>query len=103
MPRHHLTRSINQEFGEIPFDRGPEQAGFPVCQIFEQRVRAAAIDVDFAKHWKADRVIAGAERLDLRGIAGLLASELVAGKSEYCETARRKLAMQLLQSLVLRR
>src|SRR3954454_23723676 len=102
MPRDDLSSSIHQEFGEIPFDGRTEQAEFLVLQVFEQRMRLVAVDVDLGKHRKRDRIVARAELLDLRRVARLLAAELVAGKDEYREGARRKLPMHLFEALVLR-
>src|SRR4051812_15093919 len=103
MPGDHLARSIHQEFGEIPFDRGAEQTGSRIRQIPEQRMRVVTVDVDFCKHRKGYGIVARSELLDLGRIAGLLITELIAGESEHRETARRKLAMQCLETLVLRR
>src|SRR5947209_9519125 len=103
MPRDDLAGTIDQEFGEIPFDGWTEQAEFLVLQVFEQRMRAIAIDVDLDKHRKRDPIVACAELLDLRRVARLLAAELVARKAEHCKAARRELAMQLFEALVLRR
>src|SRR5206468_7457118 len=88
MPRHHLARTIDQEFGEIPFDRWTQQARFLALQIVKQRMRACAIDLDLGKHREGDAVIFSAELFDLFGIAGFLVSELVARKSEDREAAR---------------
>src|SRR4051812_9043078 len=63
----------------------------------------AAIDVDLRKHRKRNGVIAFAELCDLAGIAGLLGTELVAGKAEHCKAARRKLLVQRFETPVLRR
>ena len=99
----HLARPVDQEFGEIPFDRRAEQARFLVLQIVEQRMRVAAVDVDLGEHRKRHVILAFAERLDLLGVARLLRAELVAGKAEHRKAARRKFALQLLEALVLRR
>ena len=102
MPRHHLARTIDQEFGEIPFDRRAQQPGFLALQILIQRMRIAAVDVDLGEHRKGDGIVAGAELLDLRGVAGFLAAELVAGKSEHRKAARAEGLLQRLEALVLR-
>src|ERR1700731_4368313 len=65
-------------------------------------MRVIAIDIDLGKHRKADGKIAGAELLDLRGVAGLLAAELVARKSENRKAARCEFLIQRLEPLVLR-
>src|SRR3954468_12369701 len=101
MPRHDPSSSIDQEFGEIPFDGRTEQAEFLVLQVFEQRMRLVAVDVDLGKHRKRDGIVAGAELLDLGGVARFLAAELIARKAEHGKAARRKLPMQLLEALVL--
>src|SRR4051812_26169108 len=102
MPRHHFAGTIDQEFGEIPFDRRTQQAGLLLLQIPKQRVLAAAIDVDLGEHRKGDGVIAAAELLDLPAIAGFLAAELVAGESQHRKAARSERLMQFLEALVLR-
>ena len=103
MPRHHLARAINQEFGEIPFDRRAQQSGFFVLEILIQRVRVVAIDVDLGEHRKGHGIVAGAEFLDLLRVARLLAAELVAWKSEHRKAARGERLVQRLKTLVLRR
>src|ERR1700720_2408645 len=103
MPRHHLARAVDQEFGKIPFDGRAEQAGLRLLQILIQRMGVAAIDVDLGKHRKGDGIVAGAELFDLRGVTGLLATELVARKSENRKAARTKFLMQRLETPVLRR
>src|SRR5258705_3307485 len=103
MARDHLARTIDQEFGEIPFDRRAEQARFLTLQIVKQRMRIAAVNVDLGKHRKADGKVGRAKLLDLFGIAGFLVSKLVAGKSENREAARVKRLVQRLEASVLRR
>src|SRR6266566_2437191 len=71
--------------------------------MVEQRMRVAAIDVDLGKHRKGNGIIYCAELLDLPGVTGFLATELVAGKSENGEAARVKRLMQRLETSVLRR
>src|SRR4029079_19460291 len=66
-------------------------------------MRLAAVDVDLCEHRKRHVVLAFAERLDRPGVARFLRAELVAGKTEHRKAARREVAMQLLQALVLRR
>src|SRR5665213_2318704 len=62
-----------------------------------------AVDIDLGKHREGDGVVAGAELLDLAGVAGLLAAELIAGKSQHRKAARGQRLMQRLEALVLRR
>src|SRR4051794_28423659 len=103
MPRDDLAGTVDQELGEIPFDRRPEQPGLLILQIGVQRMSVAAIDVDLCKHRERDGIVAGAELFDLPCIARFLVSELVAGKAEHRKAARRKRLMQRLETLVLRR
>ena len=63
----------------------------------------AAVDIDLGEHRKRHVIFAFAELSDLFGVARLLPAELVAGKTEHRKAARPKLALQLLQALVLRR
>src|SRR6478672_2293770 len=65
-------------------------------------MRIAAVDVDLLEQGKADLIFAVAELGDLFGVARLLAAELVAGKAEHGKAARRQLAVQRLQPLILR-
>src|SRR5581483_518876 len=101
MPRDHPARTIDQEFGEIPFDRGAEQSGFLVAQILIQRMGIGAIDVDLLEHRKTDGVVALAKLLDFGGAAGFLAAELVAGKTEYRKASRAIGLLQRLETLIL--
>src|SRR3954452_8047389 len=64
---------------------------------------ANAIDVDFGKHGKGNGIVAGAELLDLPGIARLLTAELIARKSQHRKAARRERLMQCLKAFILRR
>src|SRR5206468_424750 len=99
----HPARPVDQEFGEIPFDRRTEQPRFLMLQVVEQRMRMAAIDIDLGEHRKRHVILALAERLDLFGVARLLPPELVAREAEHRKAAWRKFALQLLHALVLRR
>src|SRR5581483_12024197 len=102
MPRDHPARTIDQEFGEIPFDRGAEQSGFLVSKILIERMGIGAIDVDLLEHRKTDCVIALAKLLDFGSAARLLPTELVAGKTEHRKPPRRIGLLQRLQTLILR-
>src|SRR5579863_8716117 len=62
----------------------------------------AAIDIDLGKHWKGDGIVVGAELPDLRGVAGFLAAELVARKSQHREAPLAQRLLQRLQTPVLR-
>jgi hypothetical protein len=53
-------------------------------------MRLAAIDVNLGEHRKGDGVIAFAELLNLFGVARFLPAELVAGKAQHGEAARRE-------------
>src|SRR5258708_30883318 len=65
--RDHLAGAVDEEFGEIPLDAfAAEHAGFLVLEIFVERMRASAVDVDLGEHGKADAVIDLAELSDLR-------------------------------------
>src|SRR4051794_25949609 len=103
MPRHHAAGRVDQEFGEIPFDGGAQQAGFFALEILVERVRLIAINVDLGKHRKADVVIALAKLFDLPRVAGLLAAELIAGKTKHRKAPRLERLLQILEPPVLRR
>src|SRR4051812_1522095 len=66
-------------------------------------MRAEAVDIDLGEHRKGNGIVTGAELLDLRRVAWLLASELVAGESEHRKAARRVFRMQCFEPPVLRR
>src|SRR5665213_2531024 len=102
MPRHHLACAIDHELGEIPFDRGAQQAGLLALQVAIERMGALAIDVDLVEHWKADGIVAGAELADLFGVARFLAAELITGKSQHRKAARTQLLLQRLEAAILR-
>src|SRR3954471_13973757 len=68
-----------------------------------QWMRIPAIDVDLGEHRECDRIIAGAEPLDLFGVAGLLAAELIAGKAEHRKSSGPELFLERLKAAVLRR
>ena len=62
MPRHHLAVTVDQEFGEIPFDRRAEQARLRLLQMVEQRMDVKAVDLDLLEHREGHVVFAFAER-----------------------------------------
>src|SRR5262249_12466825 len=101
--RNHPALTVDQELSEIPFDGRTEQTRLLFLEIVVERMRVKTVDVDIGQHWESNVVCALAEIGDLLRVAGLLATELVAGKAEHAETARRELAMQRLESLILRR
>ena len=100
---HHLAMATNEEFLKIPGDVA-RAFGFrdERCQMFVKGVGALAIDFDFFKQVKRHVVIGRAELANVVGRARFLLSELVAGKSEYCETLLGVVLVQRLQLRVLR-
>src|SRR5581483_1683332 len=98
----HLARTVNQEFGEIPFDRRTEQPGFFTPKVLIQRMGVIAVDLDLVEHRKADRIVRRAKFADLRSAARLLPAELVAGKAEHGKAARAILLLQRFEAFVLR-
>src|SRR6202042_220092 len=102
MPRNHFARPVDHEFGEIPFDRRAEQSGLRLLQILIQRMSVAAVDIDLGEHRKGNAIIDGAELLDLAGVTGFLASELVAWESQNRKAAWREFLVQCLETPVLR-
>src|SRR4029077_20425317 len=60
------------------------------------------VHLEFRAEWKGDIVLAAAEGGDLRFAPGLLACELIAGEAHDREVLGSELALQLLESLVLR-
>src|SRR3546814_7533431 len=54
VPRHNLAVAVDQEFGEIPFDRATEQSALFLLQMLEDRIGIVAVDVDLGHQGKAD-------------------------------------------------
>src|SRR6185312_15172511 len=101
---HHAALAIDQELGEIPFDRlAAEQAARLAFEPAIERMGVRPIDLDLVEHREADAEIAGAELRDLAGCAGLLCAELIAGKAEHGETAPRQIRVEALETGILRR
>ena len=61
------------------------------------------IYIDLFEHRERDAVVHAAELGNLCGTAGFLFAKLVARKTEYLQTARLELVVELLQSAVLGR
>ena len=92
----------DQELGEIPFDaRGTEHSGSFLLEIGVKWLCVLAIDVDFLKQGKGHAKVALTKVSDLLCIAGLLVAELVAGKSEYHQTAILEFLIQGFKALIL--
>src|SRR4051794_18112785 len=103
MPRGHFARTIDEEFGKIPFDRRTKQARLRSLQMFVKRMGVAAIHIDLREHREGDVIVVDAKLLDLPGVAWFLPAELIAWKSEDGKASWREFAMQHFQTLVLRR
>ena len=65
--------------------------------MLEQRVSAAAIDLDLAKHGKTDAVVQLAEFRDLVICTWILLAELVAGKTQYFQALLPVFLVQFFQ------
>lgn len=104
-PAHDFPVLANQEFLKVPLDAlESQQAGFLALHPLPHRFRIAAVDVGLAQHGKTDTVVELAKLLDLVVRAGILASKLVAGKSQDHELVgvfRRDLFPQLFKALEL--
>src|SRR3546814_16606689 len=85
VPRHNLAVAVDQEFGEIPFDRATEQSALFLLQMLEDRIGIVAVDVDLGHQGKADVIGQRTEVPDFLGIARLLRAELVARESKDFE------------------
>src|SRR5712691_10756767 len=93
-----------QKLGEIPLDRfGPENAGGRLREPLVERMCAGTVHLHLVEHLEGHAVILLAERADFRGVARLLAAELVAGKAEHLESARAIFLAERLEGRVLRR
>src|SRR3972149_1450463 len=66
-------------------------------------MRRLAIYLDLFEHGKAHAIAEHAEARNIRLPAGLLTAELVAGKAEHAEAARRIFLVQLFEAGILRR
>ena len=62
-----------------------------------------AVHLDLREHRERHVVLRRAERLDLALVAGLLVAELVARETEHLEALRMELAVESLETGVLRR
>jgi hypothetical protein len=102
--RHDVPGAIDQELGEIPFDRGGPQQARPLrFQEREQRMSAIAVDVNLREQRKRDVVFVLAELVNLLLGARLLTAKLIARKPEHDETAIAIFPVERLQARVLRR
>src|SRR3954451_18714247 len=93
----------DQELLEVPLD----VAGLAVgvrgqSELGVQRVPARGVHLELVEHRESHAVRRGAEGLDLLRGPRLLATELVARRTEHGEPPRRVLLLQVLQTLVLR-
>src|SRR5580765_60868 len=80
----HLSVAVDEEFGEVPFDRfGPQQSGLLLLEILVERRGGVAVHVDLREHRERHAVIDLAEGFDLRLGSWLLLAELIAGKAQY--------------------
>src|SRR5258708_38480845 len=80
--RHRIAITVDQEFGEIPFDHpGAQKAALAAFEMVEQLVGARAIDLQLGEHGKGDAEILAAETGDLAFAAQFLVHGLVAGKA----------------------
>src|SRR6185437_2151559 len=102
--RHDVALAIDEELREVPLDRlGPEETRLRALEKAIDRRRVLAVDVDLREHRKRHVVVRLAERRDLLVVAGLLRTELIAGKAEHFEPFVAVLAKQRFEALVLRR
>src|SRR4051794_106155 len=100
----NLAVCVHEELGEIPFDRFVgRRLRRLLLQPGEQRMRRLAIDLDLREQRKADAVILCAERRNAVFVARFLTAELVAREAEDHEATIGILAVQRLESRVLRR
>lgn len=97
IPLDDVPLRIDQKFGEIPFDAGSEPSRSSLLQVLVQRMSIRAVHVNFGKQGEADAKMHAACLFDLAVAAGLLLSELIAGKSEYGKTFILIFAVKLLQ------
>ena len=67
-------------------DSVPRAPGASALQVLEQRIGVATVDLDLAKHGKADTVVQLAEFHDLVVAARVLLAKLVAGKAQNLQT-----------------
>jgi hypothetical protein len=82
----------DQEFLEIPLDAlHAHESRLLFLEPLVQRVRVVAVDVDLLHDGEADAIVDLAEVLNVIVGAGLLATELVAGKAEDDKIIRMRL------------
>ena len=97
-----LTFAIDQEFLEVPANIALTcWLGVLAGEVFVDGGCFAAIDVDFAEHWKRNVVLRAAELLDIRVASWFLTSELIAGETKDHKALAFVLFVHLLESGVL--
>jgi len=101
---HDSPLSVDQEFGEIPFDglaaKGSRDLRF---QKRIERVSVLAIDVDFFEQRKANLISHFAKIGNFLAVARFLLAELVAREAQNCKALIFEFPIKLLQSAILRR
>src|ERR1700753_1449714 len=100
--RHGTAVAVDQEFGEIPFDRfGAKDAGLFVAEIAEQGMGIWPLDLDFGEDRKRHAIILLAEGADLFSITRFLLAKLVTGKAQYGQALWLQLFVERLKAAIL--
>jgi len=98
---HNIAMSVDEKLFKIPFDACHKKGGFLLLQIKIYRVRIVAIYVDLLHERERDVKFRRAEGLNLRMVARLLRTELIARKSNDDETLVFVFFIEILHSLIL--
>jgi hypothetical protein len=103
VPFDHLTGAIDEEFGEVPFNRfTTQQTRSSMGQVLKQGMGVGTIHVNFLEQGEGDTKAGFTEGLDRAIAARFLLTELVTGEAQNHQPLVRILGIQLLQALVLR-
>src|SRR5262249_44585389 len=98
----HPSVATDEELLEVPADL-PRAAAVSGSEEFIDGVAVRAVHLEFGTEREGHIVLAAAEGGDLRLAARFLAGELIAREADDREALGSKLALQLLEPLVLRR
>ncbi len=100
---NNATGAVDKELGEVPLDgAGPEKTASSAFEMVVERVGRSTVDLDAGEDGKGDGEPIGAEACDFGVGAGLLVTELVAGEAEDAKAARAQVAMERLETGILR-
>jgi len=83
-----LSIAVDDELGEVPFDKVAQSTALLVFQVLPQWMSLVAVDFDLRIHIERRVIIVRYELFDLWFRPRLLATELIAGETSYAQTIR---------------